>query len=511
MKKTIIVILLTVLMITLGACEDSNKVTIPDLTGMEYGDVLSWSFDNDIDLETSSEYNDSVLPGTVFYQDIEAGFKVEIDSVLVIKYSRGYDPEGIIEVPDFSGESITYIKAWLEENDISKFGFFDTFDLSIEAGVFVGYEVGKVDERDEDFRKDFYSFYFSKGTLDIEEVEFLDMSTIRGVNLGGWFVLEGWMTPTLFEGVSGSDETIFMEEKVDAEAAIEEHWDTFIVEEDFQWLSDHGIGYIRLPIPWWYNGDGIYHDSKLYIERAMLWAEEYDIKVLLDLHTAPGCQNGFDNGGITGVLEWPEPDNVLLTVEVIGQITEDFSVFDSLWGIEVLNEPGWGVNMTILQNYYLDAYDAIRVHNSDVYVGFHDGFRNYDYTWTRFFTNNEFTNVFFDIHLYQTFGDGWGDFDIFDHVDFVHKEQKETIERYDGIVPIVIGEWSLGLQGNVYDGFNFESINMVKMAFGAAQFNEYENTFGWFFWSYKIDRDSHLEWDFKRLIEQELIPDFYNN
>lgn len=511
MKKIILTILLSIIVVTLSACGDSNEVTIPDLLGMEYGDVLTWSFDNDIKLETTSEYNDTVLPGTVFYQDVEAGSKVAVDSTLVIKYSRGYDPEGLIEVPDFSGETISYIRSWLEDNDISKFDFLETFDLSNESGIYVGYEVSKVGERTENYRKDFYYFYFSKGTLDIEEVEFLDMSTIRGVNLGGWFVLEGWMSPDLFEGVSGSDETIFMEEKVNAETALEEHWDTFIVEEDFEWLSDHGVTYVRLPIPWWYNGDGIYHDSKLYIERAMTWAEEYDIKVLLDLHTAPGCQNGFDNGGITGVLEWPEPENVSMTVEVIGQIVQDFSVFDSLWGIEVLNEPGWGVDMNILQNYYLDAYDAIREYNSDVYVGFHDGFRNYDYTWTNFFNNNDFTNVFFDIHLYQTFGDGWGDFDIFDHVEFVHDEQKGTIDRYDGIVPIVIGEWSLGLQGNVYEGLNYESTELVKKAFGAAQFNEYENAFGWFFWNYKIDRDSHLEWDFRRLIEAELIPNNYNN
>lgn len=511
MKKYLLIFLLVMIVTILNACGDTNNIIVPDLSGMEYGDVLSWSFDNDIELETSSEYNDSVIPGTVFYQDIEPGISIEVDSTLVIIYSRGYDPDGIILVPDFSGKTILEIKAWLKESDISKFGFFDTFDLSKENGLFVGYEVTKVDVRDDDYRKDYYSFYFSKGTLTVEEVDFFDISTIRGVNLGGWFVLEGWMSPGLFEGVSGSDETVFMEQKINAESALEEHWETFIVEDDFEWLSDHGVEYVRIPIPWWYNGDGIYHDSKLYIERAMLWAEKYDIKVLLDLHTAPGCQNGFDNGGITGVLEWPEPDNVAKTVEVIGQITQDFSGFDSLWGIEVLNEPGWGVNMTILQNYYLDSYEIIRQYNSDVYVGFHDGFRNYDSTWTRFFNNNEFTNVFFDIHLYQTFGDGWGDFDIFDHVAFVHKEQKETIERYDGIVPIIIGEWSLGLQGNVYDGLNHESINQVKMAFAAAQFNELEYAFGWFFWNYKIDRDSHLEWDFKRLIEQELIPNYYTN
>ncbi|MCY0903238.1 MAG: glucan 1,3-beta-glucosidase, partial [Firmicutes bacterium] len=32
---------------------------------------------------------------------------------------------------------------------------------------------------------------------------------IRGVNLGGWLVLERWMTPSLFAGLDAKDETDF--------------------------------------------------------------------------------------------------------------------------------------------------------------------------------------------------------------------------------------------------------------------------------------------------------------
>jgi len=34
----------------------------------------------------------------------------------------------------------------------------------------------------------------------------------RGVNTGGWLVLEKWMTPSLFEGLSATDETTWCAE-----------------------------------------------------------------------------------------------------------------------------------------------------------------------------------------------------------------------------------------------------------------------------------------------------------
>ena len=32
------------------------------------------------------------------------------------------------------------------------------------------------------------------------------------------------------------------------------------------------------------------------------WAEELELKVILDLHGAPGSQNGFDNSGRMGPI-----------------------------------------------------------------------------------------------------------------------------------------------------------------------------------------------------------------
>ena len=49
------------------------------------------------------------------------------------------------------------------------------------------------------------------------------MSQIRAVNLGGWLVLERWMRESLFEGVSGQDETQFCLQVPDKKVKLEAH------------------------------------------------------------------------------------------------------------------------------------------------------------------------------------------------------------------------------------------------------------------------------------------------
>ena len=57
---------------------------------------------------------------------------------------------------------------------------------------------------------------------------------LRGVNLGGWLVIEKWMTPSLFEGLQATDETSFcIELAANAERVLKNHWDTLITSEDF--------------------------------------------------------------------------------------------------------------------------------------------------------------------------------------------------------------------------------------------------------------------------------------
>lgn len=524
MKRLLIFCSMITVLLILGGCSRPSDDVMPDLVGAEYGDVFRLATDHDLDIIVNSTFSDTVAPNTIVSQSISPGTALEDGMELVITYSRGRDPNGAVVVPDFTGLTQSDIATWLDAEDISNRRFYKIFDDDAAEGVYVYHQIIMPDDRTDPLRRDEFVFYVSAGPLAVQPVAFDNPDTIRGVNLGGWFVLEGWMTPDLFAGVIGGDETAFMMQQDDAVTTIENHWDTFITEADFAWLAEHRVTHVRIPIPWWLFGEtfSYTHDGELqqvtyasslpYLERAMDWAATHSLQVLLDLHTAPGSQNGFDNGGITGVLQWPQGDNIATTVAIIDRIAEQFADHPALWGIEVLNEPGWSVDLNLIQSYYRDAYAAIRRHDADVWIGFHDGFRGYLYDqWRSFFDTGDFHNVFFDVHLYQTFGDQWATYDIHDHIAHVLDEQAANIVRYEDIVPVIVGEWSLGLQMNVYEGFDSTSQDRIRIAYANAQLQVYENAFGWFFWSYRIDRSAYREWDFKRLVEDGILPGDYQH
>lgn len=57
---------------------------------------------------------------------------------------------------------------------------------------------------------------------------------IKGINLGGWLVLEKWMSPKLFEDVAAEDEYYLAHDLSESEykARIKVHRSEFITETD---------------------------------------------------------------------------------------------------------------------------------------------------------------------------------------------------------------------------------------------------------------------------------------
>lgn len=124
---------------------------------------------------------------------------------------------------------------------------------------------------------------------------------LRGVNLGGWLVLEKWMTPSVFEGLQATDETTWCAELgAAATQRLQQHWNTFITREDFVWLHERGINAVRIPVGHWiFGADYPYHRSYgehrypfvegglAVLDRAFAWAKELGLKIVLDLHAAP--------------------------------------------------------------------------------------------------------------------------------------------------------------------------------------------------------------------------------
>ena len=173
------------------------------------------------------------------------------------------------------------------------------------------------------------------------------MDKIYGVNLGNWLVLEKWMNPALFEGVSAEDETDLCKllPRDELERRLKQHRDTYITLEDFQWIKARGLNTVRIPVPHFiFGGDPAFCNPYVpciqYLDKAFQWAEETGLKILIDLHTAPDSQNGFDNGGICGVCKfWQKPENETRVLKVLGMLSQRYADHPALFGVQILNEP----------------------------------------------------------------------------------------------------------------------------------------------------------------------------
>ena len=151
---------------------------------------------------------------------------------------------------------------------------------------------------------------------------------LRGVNLGGWLALEKWMTPTLFEGTKAQDETYFCQELGEdrAKERLKTFRDTFITRRDFAEIADKGFNAVRIPVPFFLFEDiGPYVHCYEYLDKAFDWAEEMGLKILIDLHTAPGGHNGTDNSGIMGICLWStRQDCVEYTLNVLEKLAAKY-------------------------------------------------------------------------------------------------------------------------------------------------------------------------------------------
>ncbi len=329
----------------------------------------------------------------------------------------------------------------------------------------------------------------------------MDTQKLHGVNLGGWLILEKWMTPHLFARTNAEDEYCFCLElgKNEAEKTLQEHWKTFITKEDFIWIKEQNLNSIRIPIGYWnIEGDEPFISSAQYFEKALDWAEETGLNVVIDLHGAPGSQNGWDHSGRIGEVGWRKsPENIERSLVVIEELVKKYGNRKAVVGIELLNEPHWDITLSTLQTYYKKCYEIIRANcNKNIAVIMHDSFRPWD--WEKFFRKNNFENVCLDIHLYQCFEDSDKKMNLEGHLHKTRNDWNQMIRTIQEYVPVIVGEWSIGLDPQSLPGMNEEEIKEAKRLYFEAQLETFEQAKGWFFWTYKLDNDAmKQDWSYK--------------
>jgi glucan 1,3-beta-glucosidase len=359
---------------------------------------------------------------------------------------------------------------------------------------------------------------------------------IKGVNLGNWLVLEKWMSPELFDGTTAEDETYLCQQLSETakKERLKVHRDSYITPRDFAYLAEKGIDVLRIPVPFFIFGDyPPYVGCIEYLDKAFEWAEKYGLRILIDLHTVPDSQNGFDNGGICGVCRWHKnPAYVEFALSVLERLAARYKDHPCLWGIEPLNEPIsralWDiidlpkrypavdqeagrdsepVPTEFLQQFYRDAYHRIRAVSEKVTVVFQDGFRARE--WVGFFKEPEFQNFYLDIHLYlMGQPDSGAPVDLAPYLRHIQVEFAGLVDEMAVHFPVVIGEWCIDTPSNKLKSLSIPQKRPFYQQISAAELAAWRSAAGWFFWSYKLHTDTPATdgWDMGKAMELGYFP-----
>jgi glucan 1,3-beta-glucosidase len=362
----------------------------------------------------------------------------------------------------------------------------------------------------------------------------------RGVNLGSWFTLEDWLTPSLF-GQAANPKSSEMDVLKgmgvdDAKEMLEKHWANFVDDGDWQWMTGHGINTVRIPVSYYHFLPGhpdpevsslmkstdyepfaeVYVNAWKYITDAIQKAAQHQIGVLVDLHSAPGSQNTDAHSGLsTGHAGlWDSDKWQRRTVKILKALAVEVSRFDNVVGLELINEPKDNPH---LQAFYDQAIAGIQSVCADMPFYVSDAWATDWYTGYVQQRSNPGLFLVLDHHLYRCFAGHDHSKSASQHAQEVHPSNPHgpstsMLARISGQTgqSVVIGEWSSALNPASFSSYGSDDEKLAaQREWGHAQWEAYERFCGgYFFWTLKKEGHSDPGWCYYTAVEKGVLPPF---
>lgn len=371
--------------------------------------------------------------------------------------------------------------------------------------------------------------------------------TVRGVNLGGWLVTEPFIVPSLYEKYLGKTDVEIWDEWTlcvamggDFATELENHYKTFITEQDFAEIAGAGLNWVRIPIGFWaietMNDEPFLEGTSwTYLLKAIQWGRKYGIRIYLDLHSLPGSQNGWNHSGkqgsvnfMNGVMGIANAQRTLTYIRIIVEFVSQPQYRDVVPVVGIVNEILWsGIGETGVKSFYWAAYDAIRTSTGvgqGPYIAVHDGFQGPP-KWEGFMEGAD--RLILDQHPYMAF--------MNDHTTSIHDLAKKPCEwaiatnqsskafgvtiggEFSGALNDC-GYWLSGIGSTPgypncapFDDWTSYNNSMI-VALNDAVLASMDALQNWFFWTWKIGNSSTLGtssspmWHYKLGLERGWMP-----
>lgn len=374
---------------------------------------------------------------------------------------------------------------------------------------------------------------------------------VRGVNLGNWLLFEGWMDSSLMQALN--DHAInapYPNPIIDewtaglysdpgwAAYVLQKHFDEWMTEDDWKAIKDAGLNHVRIPVPYFMFKEAVGPNAPYLtlnrfakLKEGVQMAKKYGLKVWIDLHSVPGSQNGFDNSGRSGPINWANnPAYYTQTQYAFNRLVTEFTHSDYdgvVTAIQAVNEPKGNVVPAVqklLNKYYPWARNKVAIPDgwnkySNMLLAIHDAFQGLQY-WQNFWTGRARHRVLLDTHPYFVYSD-W------EHqaTDTQRLQEAcnlvssfETSQKY---YPSIAGEWGVNGPNGDRAADRDLPVGPVKfppgpdypysvkyMAFMARNFRTqqfvYEQGGGWILWSWR--NDNNPDWSYKTGLQYGWIP-----
>lgn len=353
-----------------------------------------------------------------------------------------------------------------------------------------------------------------------------------GVNIGSCFINEKWIFDEVFEDgaeveLQAAEKSVKKNGKEGAQKKFESHWTQFLSDDDWNWMKDHGVTSIRVPIGYWEIGGGKFAKNTKFSNYTWLYANawsifkshfiepaaNHDISVVVDVHGVPGGANGADhsgekNGGSADF--WSDFSAQLQMQDAYKFIAEDLKNYDNIAAIQVVNEAEYSQDAKRQKEFYSAAINLIREADDQIPIVISDGW--FPQQWAEWVQDTQhkvgYIGVVVDHHVYRCFSD-----------DDRKKLPQQIISDLEGDVltnlkdngkgvDYMVGEYSCVIDGQSWDrdGANDKRDQLV-IDYGRKQVETISQraTFGSFFWTYKFQSGNGGEWDFKTMNDKGAI------
>ncbi|MCY0386773.1 cellulase family glycosylhydrolase [Robbsia sp. Bb-Pol-6] len=240
---------------------------------------------------------------------------------------------------------------------------------------------------------------------------------LTGFNLGGWFVMESFMSPMdrtqkLRDayGVMTTLDRRFGAEQ--ARALMRDYARSWITTSDIRAISAAGYNLVRIPL-WWgqfFDLDnptpsGWRADAFDVLDDIVRDCRAHGLYAILDMHGVVGSQSPASNTGQAGRnAYWTDPAAQAQTDWMWSRIASHYRGNATIAGYDVINEPAPPQGMPArpaVWHAYDRLYTAIRAVDPDHMIFLEGAFGKWDWSMLPDPRTQGWTNVVYEMHVYR--------------------------------------------------------------------------------------------------------------